>query len=42
MIIGISAILCLIELRLWLLATRTLPVIGQVFEGDTIVLCGII
>ena len=35
-------ILRLVELLLRALATRTLPVVGKVFEGDTIVLCRIV
>ena len=31
-----------IELRLWLLATRTLPIVGQVFKGYAVMLCGVI
>ena len=41
MIIGNYA-LCHIEHRLRLLATRTTPVVGQVFEGNTVVLCWVI
>ena len=37
-----SVILCRVKLRLRLLATGTFPVFGQVFEGDTVVLCGVI
>ena len=35
-------VLCRIEFLLRLLATRTLPVVGQVFKGNAVVLCGII
>ena len=34
--------LCRIKFLLRLLATRTLPVVGQVFKGNAVVLCGII
>jgi hypothetical protein len=39
---GTSAVLCRIELRLRLLATRTLPIVRQVFKGYAIVLCRVI
>ena len=41
MIIG-KYVLCRIKLLLRLLATGTTPVIGQVFEGYAVVLCGVI
>ena len=35
-------VLCRIELLLRLLATGTTPIVGQVFESNAIVLCGVI
>jgi AraC-like DNA-binding protein len=35
-------VLCRIELLLRLLASRTTPIVGQVFESNVIVLCGVI
>ena len=35
-------VLCRIELLFRLLTTRTTPVVGQVFKGNAVVLCGVI